>query len=166
MDTTTGPVSVVITTPTGTAASTVTLAPFGPSFLMLPDGRHVNAIVVTAGPGNSGSGYDIIGPSRPIVPGETLILFGVGFGPTDPTVAVGKVFSGAAPVLPGNPVQFTIGGIAVPQDNVKFVGVVGAGLYQINVVVQAGLGSGEKPLIATVGGLQTQTGILSVSDPK
>ena len=40
-DATTGPVTVVVTTPFGTARGTVTLAPYGPTFSLLGDGKHV-----------------------------------------------------------------------------------------------------------------------------
>ena len=40
-DTATGPVTVVVTTPFGTARGTVTLAPYGPAFSLLGDGKHV-----------------------------------------------------------------------------------------------------------------------------
>ena len=44
-DTATGIVNAVVTTPNGTATSTVTLAPFGPSFSVL-DGKHVAGIIL------------------------------------------------------------------------------------------------------------------------
>src|ERR1035438_8515667 len=49
---------------------------------------------------------------------------------------------------------------AVPQANVKFSGVVEAGLYQLNIVMPSNLGSGDKAIVATVGGVQSQTNIL------
>jgi uncharacterized protein (TIGR03437 family) len=42
-----------------------------------------------------------------------------------------------------------------------FSGITSAGLYQLNVVqLPAGLGTGDVPLLATVGGVQTQTGVV------
>ena len=63
-DTTAGTVNVVVTTSNGTATSTVTLGPFGPSF-SLYNGKYAAAIVglPVGSPGNSGFGYDYIGPS-------------------------------------------------------------------------------------------------------
>jgi hypothetical protein len=60
----TGPVPVVVTTGSGTASSTVTLAQFGPSFSLL-DSKHVAGIIIRSdGPGAYGGGvYDIIGPT-------------------------------------------------------------------------------------------------------
>lgn len=158
-DNATGVVPVVVTTPFGTASSTVTLAPYAPSFSLLSS-KYPAAIVGTSGPGNSGAGYDYIGPTgafpfatRPVAPGETIVLFGVGFGPTNPTVKAGQAYSGAAPctTLP----LFTIGGVTA---TVAFAGIVEAGLYQFNVIVP-NVGSGDQLLQASIGGQTTPTGI-------
>ncbi len=159
-DTATGSVPVTVTTPAGSASSTVTLGEYGPSFSLL-NSKYAAAIVLTPGsPGNSSGGYDIIGPTgafsyptRPVKPGETLILYGVGFGPTNPTVPAGKAFSGVAPsvTLP----QVTIGGMSA---TVNFGGIVEAGLFQFNVVVPSA-GSGDQPLQAMIGGVTTPANV-------
>src|ERR1019366_10623502 len=68
-DGTTGTVPVVVMTANGSATSTVTLAPFAPSFLLL-DTKHVTGIILRAnGTGAYGGGtYDIVGPPRPPPP--------------------------------------------------------------------------------------------------
>jgi uncharacterized protein (TIGR03437 family) len=155
-DTATGTVNVVVTTSGGSASSTVTLGQYAPSFSLL-NGKYPAAIVLTPGsPGNSGGGYDIIGPvgafafpTRPAKAGETLILFGVGFGPTSPAVPPGQAFSGAAPSV--TPPRITIGGVPA---TVSFGGIVLAGLFQFNVLVP-GAGSGDQTLQATIGGVTT-----------
>ncbi len=160
-DTATGIVSVVVTTANGKATSTVTLAPFAPAFLLL-DGTHVAGIIYrTDGSGAYGGGADdIIGPTGnslgyPTVaakPGDIIALFGVGFGPTTQVAPAGQAFSGAAATT--NPVN-----ILLKDDYVSvtpaFAGLSSAGLYQINLVVPAGLGTGDFSLVATVGGVQT-----------
>jgi uncharacterized protein (TIGR03437 family) len=161
-DSTTGPVSVVVTTTFGTAASSVTLAPYGPSFSML-DAKHAAGIILRSdGSGAYGGGsYDILGPTGtslgyPTVAakaGDTLELFGVGFGPTTPAAPAGKVFSGAAPT--STPVTITIGAV---QASVAFSGITEAGLYQFNLTVPANTGSGDQALQATVNGVQTPLG--------
>ena len=43
----------------------------------------------------------------------------------------------------------------------SFAGLTSAGLYQINVIqLPSGLGSGDVPLLATVDGVQTPTGVV------
>jgi uncharacterized protein (TIGR03437 family) len=159
-DNTTGTVSVGVTTSAGSASCTVTLGPYAPS-LSLYNGKYAAGIVVTPGsPGNSGSGYDYIGPAgalpfptRPVKAGETLILFGVGFGPTNPTVHAGQAVSGSAPsvTLP----QISIGGLPAV---VEFAGIVEAGLFQFNVVVPKA-GSGDQMLQASVNGIAAPAGV-------
>jgi uncharacterized protein (TIGR03437 family) len=164
-DTATGIVNVVVTTPTGTAASTVTLAQFAPSFSLL-DGKNVAGIILRSdGSGVYGGGtYDIIGPGGASLgyktvaakAGDNLILFGTGFGPTTPAVPAGKAYSGSAATT--NSIELLINNIAVAP---AFSGIASPGLYQINVVpVPSGLGVGDVPLLATVGGFNTQSGVI------
>jgi uncharacterized protein (TIGR03437 family) len=160
-DSATGLVNVVVTNGSGSATSTVALAAVGPSFSLF-DNEHAAAIVVTPGsPGNSGQGYDVIGPSsnfvlaaRPVKPGEMLTLFGVGFGPTSPAVPAGMAFSGSAPLI--SLPQITIGGVPAV---VNYGGIVEAGLYQFNVILPA-TGSGDQSLQAFVGDVATPLGVV------
>jgi uncharacterized protein (TIGR03437 family) len=159
IDTQTGSVNVVVKTATGSTTSTVTLAPYGPSFNLLGSNYVAGVILTPGGTGAYGGGsYDIVGPTgafayktRPVKAGETVVLYGVGFGPTKPTVAAGKAFIGSAPTT--NPVTVTIGGVSA---QVQFAGAVGSGVYQLNVVVPT-VGSGDQPIVASVGGSQTPT---------
>jgi uncharacterized protein (TIGR03437 family) len=156
-DTATGTVPVVVTTPAGSVSSTATLGLFGPSFNLL-DTKHAIGIVLTPGlPGNSGAGYDLIGPAspttRPVKAGETLVLFGVGFGPTNPAVPAGQIYSGSAPTAAIPAV--TIGGMSAA---VTYSGIVQAGLYQLNVVVPSA-GTGDQILLATIGGVTTPANV-------
>jgi uncharacterized protein (TIGR03437 family) len=162
-DTATGSVPVVVTSTGATATTTITLAPAGPSFLLLPDAKHATGIILT--PDNSGSQaggtYDLLGPTtagagfRAAKKGENVAIYAVGFGPTIPAVPAGKIYSGAAPavVFP----QVTLGGVPLTVD---FAGIVGAGLYQLNFKIPANMGSGDLTLAATANGLQTQASIV------
>jgi uncharacterized protein (TIGR03437 family) len=163
-DTAAGPVPVVVTTPAGTAQSTVTLAPFGPCFLLL-DNKHVAGIINrTDGSGAYGNGrYDILGPTGtslgyPTVAakaGDSVALFAIGLGPTNPEESAGLAFSGAVPTT--NPVTLLVNGVSVTP---SFAGLSGAGLYQVNFAVPAGLGSGDLPLKAVVSSEHTQSGVV------
>ena len=163
-DTTTGTVNVTVTTPGGNTTASVTMAQFAPSFLLL-DNTHVAGIIQRSdGSGTYGGGtYDIVGPTGTSLgyktvaakTGDNLVLFGVGFGPTNPAVPAGKAFSGAAPTT--NAVQIQINNTTVTP---VFAGITAAGLYQFNVVVPSGLGTGDQPLAATVGGAQSQAKVV------
>ena len=161
-DTARGSVNVTVTTANGSASSTVTLADVAPAFSLFPDNKHVAGIIIRSnGSGSQGGGtYDLLGPNGsslgfPTVAakaGDVVELFGVGFGPTNPAVPAGHAFSGAAATT--NSVQVKIGDTSVTP---SFAGISGAGLYQINLTIPQGLGTGDKPLAATVGGAQTQS---------
>jgi uncharacterized protein (TIGR03437 family) len=83
--------------------------------------------------------------------GDTVELFGVGFGPTTPAVSAGQSFSGAAST--NSPVSLLINNVNVTP---SFAGLSSAGLYQINLTIPPGLGTGDVPLVATVGGMETE----------
>ena len=118
-------------------------------------------ILTPDGTGAYGGGtYDLLGPlkqfpfaTRPVKPGESLVLYGVGFGPTIPAVPAGRAFSGAARTVES--VTITIGGV---RADVQFSGITTTGLYQFNVIVPS-VGSGEQPLKATVAGVQTPSNV-------
>jgi uncharacterized protein (TIGR03437 family) len=160
-DTATGLVNVTVTTPNGTVSSTVTLAAFGPSFSLLSAKYAAGVILTPNGSGAYGGGtYDLLGPSgafsfntRAVKAGETLELYGVGFGPTIPAVQAGTAYSGAAPTT--NTVTVTIGGVPA---TVLFSGITTTGLYQFNIVVPSA-GAGDQLLQASVGGVQTPGGV-------
>jgi adhesin/invasin len=162
-----GTVPVVVTTAGGTAASTVTMATFAPSFL-LADNKHVSGIILRPnGSGAYGGGsYDILGPTGaslgyPTVAakaGDLVALYALGLGPTKTTVPAGQAFSGAAQTT--SPVTLLINNVGVSP---SFVGLVSAGLYQINLTVPTGLGTGDVSLVAfveTAGGAQTQSNVV------
>jgi uncharacterized protein (TIGR03437 family) len=85
--------------------------------------------------------------------GDSLVLFGVGFGPTNPTVAAGTAYSGAA--MTTSPVSLLINNKSTTP---AFAGLTSAGLYQFNLTVPSGLGTGDVPLQGLVGGVMTPTG--------
>ena len=165
-DTARGTVSVVVTTAAGSATSTVTLSDFAPSFSLFEaatGGPYVAGIIVRPdGSGAYGVGrasYDILGPTGnslgfPTVaarPGDSIELFGVGFGPTTPAVPAGKPFSGAASI--DSSFNLYINRVSVKP---TFVGLSSAGLFQINLTVPASLGGGDVPIRMIIGGTQTQ----------
>ena len=163
-DAKTGPVTVTVKTSNEMASTSAMLAPFAPSFSLL-DGKHVAGIILRSdGSGAYGGGsYDILGPTGSSIgyptvaakAGDSVVLFGVGFGPTNPPVPAGRAYSGAAPVT--MPVGLTIGETAVIP---AFAGISGAGLYQVNVIVPIGLSSGDVSLLATAGGMFTPSNVV------
>jgi uncharacterized protein (TIGR03437 family) len=169
-DTVTGPVSVVVTNAGVSATSTVTLGQVGPSFSLLSGTEHVAGIIVRPdGSGSQDGGtYDFLGPTGtslgfPTVAakaGDVVELFGVGFGPTTPSVPSGQLLTlgqGSPAPVTTNTVQLSIGGTTVGTFSAY---LSEEGLYQINVTIPAGLGTGDLPLTAIVDGVQTPSGVL------
>ncbi|HKE23988.1 MAG TPA: hypothetical protein VKB88_16595 [Bryobacteraceae bacterium] len=91
--------------------------------------------------------------STPAKPGESILIYCTGLGPTSPALPSAQL--APTPAILANSVQVTIGGIEAP---VAYAGLVGPGLYQINTTVP-NVADGDAPVVAQVGGVQTQTGV-------
>lgn len=155
-DTATGPVNVVVTTADGTSDPIAAqLQTFSPAlFLFDPQNRKYAASV--AADGTFLAPASLFGSAlttRPAKPGETILLFGTGFGPTSPAVPSGSVFAGTAALA--NTPTVTIGGV---QASVLFGGLSGAGLNQFNVVVPD-VADGDQPVVISVGGVSSPAGV-------
>lgn len=139
----TGPLQIVVTTAAGaTEPFTVNSSLFSPGlFAATPpyllaqhaDGRLVNS-------------------AAPAAPGEVIVLWGTGFGPSEPSVATDRVFAGAAPLT--NPVTIRFGSEPAIVD---FAGLVANGLVQINVRVPIALQGGDIAVTALAGEVSSQT---------
>ncbi|MFZ0937168.1 MAG: TIGR03118 family protein [Bryobacteraceae bacterium] len=126
-----------------------------PSFLLFgtnatnghlyPAAAHANNTPI--GPAGLLSGVT----TTPAVPGETIVLYGTGFGATNPPIPNGQIVPSPLP-LPAWP---TVVMDAI-EAQVTFAGLVGPGLYQINVVVPPGLSSGDHLITALLGDAETQ----------
>ena len=147
---TSGPIAVVVTD-NGLASGSVnvTAQAVAPSFFLIDTAGHVAAQHANF------SSVGSTGTATPAAPGETIILYGNGFGVTTPAVSKGVLQSGDAALVV--PPTVTIGGTSA---NVVYSGLIGTGLYQINVTVPATLPNGDAPVIATAGGVSTPAGAL------
>jgi len=127
------------------------------SFFVFSGGIYV--VALHANGTDIGPATLIPGLTTPAKPGEEILVFANGFGPTVPPVVKGsEVQSGKLPVLP----VVSIGGHPA---KVAFAGVISPGLYQFNVVVPASLTSGDFPITATYKGATTQAGVLLSVQP-
>ena len=152
-DSTVGPVPVIVTNNSVVSSSaTVPQQAAAPAFFAAGKyaiATHANGSLV--GPGN------VLPGATPATQGETIAVYGTGFGPTNPSVD-GLVVSSPAAVTatPG----VTIGSATA---SVTFAGLSGAGLDQINLTVPAlpagSTGAVDVPIIAKAGAFSTQTGV-------
>jgi uncharacterized protein (TIGR03437 family) len=97
--------------------------------------------------------YSLVTTDMPAHGGETVILFGVGFGKTLPNPGTGAIASVAAPTAAG--VQVLLDGTAVPAAEILYAGLTpgSAGLYQINLTLPDA--PGTDPEIRVAMGAQT-----------
>ena len=154
-DTATGPVQVQVNNSAGTATGTATLQDYSPAFFTF-QGKYAAALHNTDGVYVAPAGY--LGSavaSLPAQAGETLQIYATGFGPTAPAVPAGQLVESSAPLSDLTQLHVTIGGMPA---TVQFAGIVAPGLYQINVVVPQ-LSNGDQPIVASVGGVSSQTGV-------
>jgi uncharacterized protein (TIGR03437 family) len=98
--------------------------------------------------------YATITSANPARPGETILIYATGFGRTNPATPPGVVVGSGATVVA--PVTVRIGGITATAQ-AFFSGV---GLYQLNVTIPDNLLNGEHAVIATAGGIETQSGVV------
>jgi uncharacterized protein (TIGR03118 family) len=94
-------------------------------------------------------------PAHPAEAGETITLYGTGFGATNPPVPDGENIRSPLPLAA--PLQLSLAGLTV---EVAFAGVVAPGLYQINAKVPAGVTTGDVALIAVANGISSPGGVL------
>jgi uncharacterized protein (TIGR03437 family) len=94
------------------------------------------------------------GYSSPAKPGEVVVIYANGFGPTSvPVVSGAETQSGGLSRFP----IVTVGGI---QATVQYAGLSAVGEFQFNVVLPSSLPNGDQTVVAAYNGLATQAGTL------
>ncbi len=153
LDSTTGPVPVVVNSgPVAIAPFSINMQPVSPSLLLFDTVGHIAA---------THADYSLLGPtslyptkSTPAKPGETIVLYAVGFGlPATPLVNGSSTQSGSLSVLP----VCQVGGTAAP---LAFAGVVAPGLYQLNLTIPPTAANGDNALVCSYNGSATPAGNL------
>ncbi len=157
-----GAVTVTVTDANGTGTGTTVFAQASPALCVLGDGKHVAGIILRSnGLGAYGGGtYDIIGPAGsslgyptvPVKAGDSIVLFGTGFGGTDrpesiPLSGISRAISRVGIVIGSTSLEPTFAGLSSP------------GIFQFNLTLPQGLQSGDQPLAATVIGLSSQKNV-------
>jgi uncharacterized protein (TIGR03437 family) len=88
--------------------------------------------------------------ARPAKPGETIIFFGLGFGPVDPSVPAGTITQQLTRLR--SPLQILFG--QTPVTTISYEGLVPpyVGLYQFNLVVPLVADNDAVPVTFNIGG--------------
>ncbi|MEZ5365030.1 MAG: hypothetical protein R2748_22565 [Bryobacterales bacterium] len=123
-------------------------------FLFDPENRRYAAAVHADGTLLGKPGLFPGATLRPATGGDIVLLFGAGFGETDPPQAAATLISQPAPLA--RPVAVRIGGIYA---RVFFAGRISSGLYQLNVEIPAGLPPGDHLVEMFVDGVPIQPGV-------
>lgn len=151
-----GPVSVVVTNSSGSSTPvTVTAALYGPAFFLWPASQVVAtrqdySLAVKAG---TFAGSSTVAAK----PGEVLILWATGFGPTNPAAPPGVAVPADQAYSTVTAPAVTIGNIPAPVYGAALApGSVG--LYQIAIQVPLSLADGDWPIQASIGGVASPAG--------
>jgi uncharacterized protein (TIGR03437 family) len=147
--TTTGPVQVVVTD-NGLVSNSMsaTMQAYSPAFFLFKDNASIAALHASGGIIGATTLYT--GLSTPAQAGETIATFGAGFGQTNPAISSGTVVTIAAPC-----VVTPTATVANAPAQVTYCGLVGSGLYQVNITIPAGTPSGNNSVVVTIGGISS-----------
>lgn len=151
-----GPVSVIVTTCSGSTSPTMVVADsYAPALFLWPGNQPVatRADYTYAVKADTFPGLTTI----PAKPGDVIVLWATGCGPTSPATPAG------VPV-PGDQIYATASTPVVTIDNVPAVVYGGAltpgsaGLYQIAIQVPNTLADGDWPIQVSIGGASSPAG--------
>jgi uncharacterized protein (TIGR03437 family) len=156
-----GPATVTVTTAAGaSSAFATTAAAYGPAFFVWPN----NQVVATRQDYSYAvkAGTFAGATTTAAKPGETIILWTTGFGPTVPAAPSGV----SVPASGGYPTA-TVPTVTINNAPALVYGAAlapgSAGLYQVAIQVPTGLADGDWPIQAAISGVSSLAGtILSV----
>jgi len=157
-DSSTGPVSVVVTNSNGTSQPvTTTLQQASPAFFVWV-GKYAVTTTPTYGYVAPANLFGTALVTAPAKPGDTVIFWGTGFGPTSPAVLAGAPTPTTVLATTANPVTVTIGNIPATVIGVALT-PGDAGVYQVAVQVPANAPNGDLPVVAQTMGIQSPANI-------
>jgi uncharacterized protein (TIGR03437 family) len=155
-----GSAQVIVTNSAGTSSTfTVAASQYGPAFFSWPGNQPVatHQDFSFAARSDTFAGATTV----PAKPGDVIILWGTGLGPTTPAAPVGMQVPGGStysttslPVVKINNVNATVYGAALAPGF--------SGLYQVAIQVPTSLADGDWPLVTTAGGATSPAVVLSV----
>ncbi len=153
-----GPLPLTVTTSSGTSATyTVTSNQYGPAFFEWPNAQPVATRQDFSWAVKNGT---FAGTTTvPAKPGDVIILWGTGFGPTNPVAPDGvpvpsdaTYSTTALPDVTIDKVPVTVYGAALAPGF--------AGLYQVAIQVPLSLADGSWPIQASIGGVASPVGVV------
>jgi uncharacterized protein (TIGR03437 family) len=150
-----GPIQVTVTTVAGTSAPFSAATQIAEPGLFAWPGNQVVATHLDYSYAVQNGTFSTT--TAPAKPGETIVLWGTGFGPTTPAAPSGQV----VPVGP-----YTLNGVTVTMGGAP-VAVLGtaltsglAGVYQIAIQLPSSLPNGDYEIVAMVNGVRSPASVL------
>jgi serine protease AprX len=152
----TGTMAVTVTNSVGTSApASVTSQSASPAFFLW-DKYAVATHQDYSWAAKDGSFQGVT--TVPVKPGEVIILWGTGFGPTDPAAPVGVQIPSDQTYSATGSVSVTVGGIPAQVYGTALAPGF-AGLYQVAIQVPPSAVDGDLPVVASVSGAQSPGGV-------
>jgi uncharacterized protein (TIGR03437 family) len=153
-----GPVPVTVTNSVGTSAAVmVTAGTFGPAFFPWPNNQAVatHQDFSLAAKAGTFAGVTTVAAK----PGEVIILWGTGFGPTIPVAPAGVETPSSTTYSTSTLPTITLNNLLVTVDGAALAPGF-AGLYQVAIQVPSSMADGDWPVEATIGGVQSPSGVV------
>jgi uncharacterized protein (TIGR03437 family) len=131
----------------------VPVADYSPGLFTYASGGQIFAVAQNAG-------FAAVTPDNPAIRGQTVTLYGTGFGPVTNPPASGDPASDSSAITLVTP-DVTVGGVAA---KVGFSGLAPgfAGLYQINVTIPQDAPAGMQPLHISANGIAANDVLLPI----
>ena len=152
-----GSTQVTVSTAAGTSSTfTVNAAQYGPAFFPWPNNQAVATrqdFSFAVAPGTFQGAT-----TTAAKPGDVIILWGTGFGPTAPASPTGIQVPGDQTYSTSTLPTVTIKGVAATVYGAALAPGF-AGLYQIAIQVPPSLSNGTWPVVATIGGASSPGGL-------
>jgi uncharacterized protein (TIGR03437 family) len=149
----TGTVPVTVTNSKGTASAvTATAQAAQPAFFLWP-GNYAVATTTNYSPVAANGTLSGV-TTTPAKPGDVIVLWGTGFGPTNPTAPAGFVTPSTTIYNTASPVTVTVGGVPATVYGAALAPGE-AGVYQVAIQIPTSLANGNYPVIATISGVQS-----------
>lgn len=157
-DVATGSTYLTVTNTVGTSLPfAVTVQSIFPSlFAIDPSNKYVAAVHLDGSlVGKAGLfGSSVV--STPAARGETIEVYGTGFGPTNPPTVQDQLIQTAVPLANASSWQARIGNVSA---TISYAGLTGSGLYQFNITVPTSVSAGDQTMVISSGSISTQPGV-------
>lgn len=123
--------------------------------------------VSASAPGIFTNSDGTLNPYRSAARGSEVAMYITGEGQVTPSLATGATPGPhAATPTPRLPVTVTVGGVAIPESSLQFVGIPSGlvGVTQINFTIPSSVGLGAQPVVVTVGAASSPAATINVTN--